>query len=121
MSIDDIVVWIQKNKKGCSFKEYDDWKVMLEIIDSIKNGVFRFIYEGNELCGVVCGTRDKEKRIVYINDILTTKPKAIAQLTLECFKAYPDYSIQGKVKDGRLRKFMNIEKLYRRLSMKGNS
>lgn len=120
MSIDDIVVWIQKNKKGCSFKEYDDWKVMLEIIDSIKNGVFRFIYEGNELCGVVCGTRDEERKIVYINDILTTKPKAIAQLTLECFKAYPDYSIQGKVKDGRLRKFMNIEKLYRRLSMKGS-
>lgn len=115
MSIENIIEWIQINKKGCAFQGYDNWKINLQILESIRNGVFRFIYENDKLCGVVCGHKHTDTMKIYIDDILCTSKAALILLLKECINEYPGYTIQGTVENGRIRTFNNMDKLLRRL------
>lgn len=116
MNIEQIVEWIMNNRTGAAFKDYSKEKIILQLWESSFYCVFRAAFdEQGNLIGVVCGTRDINRKQIFIDDILVTKPHVVRLFIESCNEAYPDYEIHGIKENGKNRVFKNPMQLLERL------
>lgn len=116
MNIYDVVDWIKKNRTGYAFKDYSDDLIISQICGSIRNDIFRIsVDENKNIIGIVCGERNDTTKIIFINDILTTRFGVVKQFLSECVEKYPDYELHGCVHGERKRIFKSSKRLLSKL------
>lgn len=109
-----IINWIIANRRGAAFKGYSRNKIYSEILESVENNVFRYTFDDKGYTGVVCGTKDDNKKHIYIYDILTTTKGALRTLLKSASRDYPDYELFGKVR-ARARHFKSVTALTKKV------
>lgn len=116
MSMEQIIEWIMKNRTGAAFKDYSKEKIEMELYEAMFFCVFRAAFdEQGNMIGVVCGSRDINKKQIFIHDILVTKPDVVKLFIKSCNDSYPDYELHGIKENGKQRVFKTPMQLLERL------
>lgn len=113
-TLNSIQEWILKNRRGKSFYGYSPGKILNQLLDCSRNESMLVIMDNDEIVGIACG-RWLPDNVLWIDDILTTRPKVVKHMMLTFQQRWPSFSIQGLHRTGRTRNFTNTQKLTNRL------
>lgn len=113
-TVEDLADWIITNRRGRAFANYTKDTIMEEISEAIYYGVFVYHCEDNKIQGVACGKRYDDDKIIWIHDVLTTRPDIIKLFMERFLLVYPEWTIKGQ-RNGMTRTFSNPSALTSRL------
>lgn len=111
-----LVKWIIQHRRGRAFKDYSMAKICEELVECANKDAMLCVTDiNNVVCGVVCFRVDKQKKEIFVYDILTTEPWVIREMVEYSLKKFPGYSLHGIKKQDIQRNFNDINKLLERL------
>lgn len=95
-TVGDLVVYVLKNHKRDGFK---DWTVN-HLIYKISMGIDSYttlysVDKSNNIDGIVVGTKDASKKVIFIDGILTTNTGVLKRFVQMFKRLYPNYSLEA--------------------------
>lgn len=95
-TVGDLVVYVLKNHKRDGFK---DWTVD-HLIYKISMGIDSYttlysVDKSNNIDGIVVGTKDASKKVIFIDGILTTNVGVLKRFVQMFKRLYPNYSLEA--------------------------
>lgn len=95
-TVGDLVVYVLKNHKRDGFK---DWTVD-HLIYKISMGIDSYttlysVDKSNNIDGIVVGTKDASKKVIFIDGILTTNIGVLKRFVQMFKRLYPNYSLEA--------------------------
>ena len=115
MTIGEVAEWILRNRRGKAFEGYSLSSIIRQLSYCADNNTMLCVTEGNQIVGVVCCEKHVDKKIMFIQDILTTKSGIVKRMAEFFRDNYPQYEFTGINRHGRKRKFTSINKVVERL------
>ena len=116
ITIGQLADWIITNRRDKAFKDYSKEKIIDELNTCANSLSMLYVTnESDEITGVVCCKNDSIARVLYVYDILATKPGVIKHMLQYFLNNFPQYKLEGINRNGRKRTFNNPIKLYKRI------
>lgn len=109
ITVGHLTDWILAHRNRRAFLSYTRAQIEEELTEAMMNGTLVYHAENGDIFGVACGRRDDDNKVIYIYDVLTTRPDIIQKFLARFLLVYPEYSIQGQ-RNGRLRVFESPER-----------
>jgi hypothetical protein len=100
VTIEQLVQYILKNRRGNAFKDYSQHLIENGIKIAYNQGTMLCaVNNDGEVCGIVIARAYHEQRIMDILDILTTEKWVLPKFVREFLARFPEYELTG-LRDG---------------------
>lgn len=104
-TVQEVVDWVLKNRKGNAFKDYSPIKVLLQVHEGMQRDEILCISEGKDIVGVICWEK-MPSNVIFVHDILTTKKGAFKRMIDFLNIHFKGWSVKG-VRDGEVINYLD--------------
>lgn len=97
MTLGQLVKFVLNNRRGKAFTGYSEHCIASGILRAARDGTMLYAISDktNEPCGVVTAYADRDNKLMYVHDILTTEPWVLKTFVVEFSRRWPGYTIFG--------------------------
>lgn len=97
VTLQQLVDFVLKNRRGKAFLNYSELNIASSILTaSLENTLLYSVDSDGNIDGIVVATKSPEIKVMFINNILTTR-HSVLQLFVRTFrKLYPQYSLRAE-------------------------
>ena len=120
VSIEDIIQFVLKYRRGKAFKDYTEEQIRNDIVRSVDTmSIIVDTYEQNNILGVATGYALWSKRVIHVKNILTISNSSLRRIFKRFMEIYPGWKLQGE-RNSKIKHYNHIEKFYGRLCNQNN-
>ena len=95
-TLGELVQFVLANRKGKAFIGFTEEQIASEILQAAEENTMHYVIDNDKnVCGIVIASKVEEMRMMFIKNILTTKPFALKHFVKRFKERFPDYRLRA--------------------------
>lgn len=96
-TLGELVQFVLANRKGKAFIGFTEEQIASEILQAAEENTMHYVIDNDKnICGIVIASKVEEMKMMFIKNIITTKPFAIKYFVQRFKELFPEYRLRAQ-------------------------